>query len=72
MASYEETDRSERKICTMRYLGGVALGNFLRELTCRAEEEPIMANQVGRAPRRQCCLDYLSSGADRPYGEKTN
>ena len=31
----------------MRYLGSVAMDNSPRESTCRAEKEPIMANQVG-------------------------
>ena len=53
----------------MRYLGSVAMDNSPRELTCRAEKEPIMANQLGRAPRRQCRLGYLSGGVDRPYGK---
>ena len=72
MASYEDANRSGREICTMRYLGRVAMDNYPRELTCRPEEEPIMASQLGRAPRRQRRLGYLSGGVDRPYGEKTN
>ena len=72
MATYEDTNRSGRKICTMRYLGRVAMDNSPRELTCRAEKEPIMANQLGRAPRRQCRLGYFSGGVDRTDGKKTN
>ena len=72
MATYEDTNRSGRKICTMRYLGRVAMDNSPRELTCRAEKEPIMANQLGRARRRQCRLGYFSGGVDRTDGKKTN
>ena len=72
MATYEDANRSGRKICTMRYLGAVAMGNSPRELTCRAEEEPIIANQLGRAPRRQCRRGYFPGGVDWPYGKKTN
>ena len=72
VATYEDTNRSGRKICTMRYLGSVAMDNSPRELTCRAEKEPIMANQLGRARRRQCRLGYFSGGVDRTDGKKTN
>ena len=72
IVTYEDTNRSGRKICTMRYLGSVAMNNSPRELTRRAEKEPIVANQLGRAPRRQCRLGYFSGGADRTDGEKTN
>ena len=72
IVTYEDTNRSGRKICTMRYLGSVAMDNSPRELTCRAEKEPIMANQLGRAPRRQCRLGYFSGGVDRTHGKKTN
>ena len=56
MATYEDTNRSGRKICTMRYLGRVAMGNISGVLTCRSEKEPIMASQLVHAPRRQCRL----------------
>ena len=72
VATYEDTNRSGRKICTMRYLGSVAMDNSPRELTCRAEKEPIMANQLGRAPRRQCRLGYFSGGVDGTDEKKTN
>ena len=72
MATYEDANRSGREICTMRHLGSVAMDNFLRELTCRAEEEPIMANQEGPAPRRPCRLVYFSGGVDRLHGKETN
>ena len=72
MATYVNTGRSGRTICTMRYLGRVAMDNSPRELTCRAEKEPIMANQLGRAPRRQCRLGYFSGGVDRTDGKRTN
>ena len=72
MAAYEDTNRSGRKICTMRYLGSVAMDHSPRELTCRAEREPIMANQLGRAAPRQCRLGYFSEGVDRTDGKKTN
>ena len=72
IATYEETHRIGRKICTMRYLGIVAMDNSPRVLTCRPEEEPIMANQLGRAARLQCRFGSLSGGVGRPYGKKTN
>ena len=72
MATYEGANRGGRKICTMRHLGKVAMGNLPRELTCRAEKEPIMANQSDPAPRWQCRPGYFSGGVDRPYGKKTN
>ena len=72
MSTLGETDRSGRKIGTTRHSGRVAMGNFPRELTCRAEKEPIMANQLGRAPRRQCRFGYFSGGVDRTYGETTH
>ena len=56
----------------MRYLGRVAMGNSPRERNWQAETEPIMANQLGRAPRRQCRLGYFSGGVDRTDGKKTN
>ena len=70
MATYEDTDRSGRKICTMRHFSRVAMDKFPGELTCRPEEEPIKANQLDRAPRRQCRLGYLSGGVGRPYGRE--
>ena len=73
MATYEDTNRSGRKICTMRYLGSVAMGKLPGVLTCRAEKGPIMANQLGRAPRRQCRLGYFPGRVDRPLdGKKIN
>ena len=72
IATYEETNRSGRKICTMRHFSRVAMDNSPRELTWQAEKEPIMANQLDNAPRRYCRLGYLSGGVDRPYGEKKN
>ena len=72
MATCEDANRSGRKICTMRYLGRVAMDNSPRELTCRAVEEPIIANHVGRAPRRQCRRGLFPGAVDRPYGKKTN
>ena len=72
MATYEETNWSGRRICTMRHFGRVATGNLPRELSWQAEREPIMVNQVDDAPRRQRRLGYFSSRVDRPYGKKTN
>ena len=60
LVTYEDTNRSRRKICTMRYFGSVASDNSPRELTCRAEKEPIVANHLGRAPRRHCRFGYFS------------
>ena len=56
----------------MRYFERVAMDNFLRELTCRGEKEPIMASQLDHAPRRQCRLGHFSGGVDRKYGETTD
>ena len=72
MATYEETGRGGRQICAMRHPGRVATDLFPRVLTRQAEEKPMVANQLGRAPRRQCLHGYFSGGADRPYGEETN
>ena len=71
MATYEDTNRSGRKICTIRYLRRAAMDSFPRKLTCRAEKEPSMASQLDHAPRRQCCLGHYSGGVDRTYGETT-
>ena len=59
MATYEDTNRSGRKICTMRHYSGVAMGNSPRGFNWRAEKKPTMANQVDPAPRRQCRLGYF-------------
>ena len=72
MATYEETNRSGRKICAMRHFSRVAMDNSPRELTWQADQEPIMANQMDHAPRWHCRLGYFPGGADLPYGEKTN
>ena len=72
MATFEETRRSGRRGFTMRHCGRVAMGNFLRESTGKAENEPIMANQVDHAPRWQCRLRYFAGGIDGTYGKKTN
>ena len=72
MATYEETNWSGRRICTMRHFGRVATGNLPREVSWQAEREPIMVNQVDHAPRRQRRLGYFSSRVDRSYGQKTN
>ena len=72
MATYEDTNRSGRKICTMRSLGRDAIDNSPWVLTWQEGQKPTMANQVDRAPRRQCRLGYFSGGVDRPYGKKTN
>ena len=72
MAACEDTNRSGRKICTTRYLGRVAIGNFPGVLTCWSEKEPIMASQLAHAPRRQCRFGHLSGGVDRTYGETTH
>ena len=42
------------------------------ESTCRAEQKPIMANQLARAPRWQCRLGFFAAGVDRPYGKLPN
>ena len=72
MATVEETTRSGQNICAMRYFGGVALDNALRELTWQAEKEPTMPNRVDLAPRWQFRLRCFPGGVDRPYGKKTN
>ena len=36
------------------------------ESTCRSDKKPIMANQFGRAPRRQRRLGVFSAGVDYP------
>ena len=72
MATYEDANRSGGKICTMRYLGRVAMGNFSGVLTCWSEKEPIMASQLVHAPRRQCRFGHFSGGVDRTYGETTH
>ena len=72
MATYEDANRIRRKICTMRHFSRVAMDNSPRELTRRAKKGPTMAKQLGRAPRRECRLGYLSGGGDLPYGEETN
>ena len=53
MATLEETKRGGRKICTMRYFGGVAIGMFPRELTWRAEKN-VMEDQ---APGPRAAMD---------------
>ena len=72
MATFEETRRSGRSICRIRYFGRVATDVWLRRLARRAGREPNMANQVDRAPRWQCGFGYLSGGADRRYRKTTN
>ena len=72
MVTYEDAKRSGRKICTMHFFGRVAMDHSPWVLTWRAAKKRTMANQVDRAPRRQCCLGYLSGGVDRPYGNKAN
>ena len=72
MATYKDTNRSGRKICTMRHFSRVAMDSSPLVLTWRAGEKPTMANQVGRAPRQQCRLGYFPGGVDRPYGNKAN
>ena len=72
MATYEETNWSGRRICTMRHLGRVATGNLPRESSRQAEREPIMVNQVDHAPRLQRRLGHFSSSVDRSYRKKTN
>ena len=72
MATYEDTSRSGREICTMRYLGRVAMGNFSGVLTCCLVKEPIMASQLVHAPRRQCRFGHFSGGVDQTYGETTH
>ena len=72
MATYEETTRSVRAICTMCYFGKVAMDISPWESTCRAGKEPVMANQLDHAPRWQCRLGYFPGGVDRPYGQKTH
>ena len=72
IVTYETTNRSGRKICTMRHFSRVAMGNSPRDLTWQAGKGPIMANQVDHAPRWHCRLGYSSGGVDRPYGETTN
>ena len=42
------------------------------ESTCRAEQKPIMANHLARAPRWQCRLGFFAAGVDRPYGKLPN
>ena len=52
MATYKETTRSGRKICTMRYFGRIAVDICLSESTWEAGNNPIMANKVDHAPCR--------------------
>ena len=56
----------------MRCFDRVAMDTFLRELTCRAEKEPIMARQLDHAPGCQCRLGHFSNGVDRTYRETTD
>ena len=72
MAPLEQTCRSGRNICTMRYVGTVAMDICPGESTCRWGKEPIMADQVDHAPRWQCGFGYLSDGVDRPEKQKTS
>ena len=72
MATYEDTNRSGRQICTMRSLGRDAVDNSPWVSTERAGKKPTMANQVDHAPRWQRGLGYFSDGVDRPYGKTTN
>ena len=73
MATYEDTNRSGRKICTMRSLGRDAMDNSPRLLTWQEGKKPTMANQVDHAPRRQCRLGYFPGRVDRPLdGKKIN
>ena len=73
MATCEDTNRSGRNICTMRYLGRVAMGNYPGVWTCGAEKEPNMATQLEHAPRRQCRLGYFPGRVGRPLdGKKIN
>ena len=72
MATYEETTRSGRQICTPRYFGRAAMDNPPRGSTSQAEGDSIMANQVGHAPRWQCRLGYFSGGVGCPNVKKTN
>ena len=69
MATYEDTNRSGRKICTMRSLGRDAMDNSPWVLTWQERKKPTMANQVDHAPRRQCRLGCLSAGVACAYGE---
>ena len=72
MATYEDANRSGRKICAMRYLGRDAMDIVLQGSTWQAEKEPIMSNRVDHAPGWQRRLGYFSGRVDRPYGKKTN
>ena len=40
--------------------------------TCRAEQKPIVANQLARAPRWQCRVGLFAAGVDCPYGKLPN
>ena len=72
MATYEGANRGGRKICTVRSFGRVAMDHSPRVLTWQAAKKPTMANQVDRAPRRQCRLAHFPGGVDRPHGNKAN
>ena len=45
MATAEKTSRIGRNICTVHYFGGLAMDFCARDLTRRAEKEPIMATK---------------------------
>ena len=73
MATYEDTNRSGRKICTMRSSGRVAMDNSPWVLTWRAgQKKRTMANQVDHPPRRQCGLGFFSGRVDRQRGNTAN
>ena len=72
MTPFDETSPSGRNICAMRYFGRVAMHICPGESTWQAEIEPIMANQVDRAPSRQSGLSYVSGEVDRPYAKTTH
>ena len=72
ISTYEDANRSGRKICTLRHFSRVAMDNSPRGLTWRAEQEPIVASQLDHAPRCQRRLDHFSGRGDLSYGEETD
>ena len=72
MATFEETNRSGRKICTMRHFRRVAMDHPPWVLIWRAARKRTMANRVGRAPGRQCGLGFSSGGVDWQRGNTAN
>ena len=70
-ATFEEINRSGRKICTMRYFGGITM-DIWAEPTRQAEGETIMANRMDHAPRWQRRIGYSPGGVACRYAKETN